>query len=364
MAHPCSACATPGRRAFPVLLAALVCCLLVALLAVRPGLAAPAPFEDGDSLTVIREKIAQNGYHFTVADNWVTRLPAAKRQAMRSRGRRGTAAMRQNAVLLESAGALPDTANLPSAFDWRNVNGASYVGPVRDQGSCGSCYAFAAVAAAEGVYNVATKRTGSNVVDFSEQYLAFCLGTHGPYSEHFDGCDGADYSYTELYALTQQGVTTETVMPYTGTDNESCNLTDPPLFTFKSWGRVACNDVDAIKAAIRAYGPIDVAVYTSSAFDAYSGGVYQDSLTSCPSSDGDCYNTTTDHAVALVGWNDGDADTPGHWILRNSWGADWGEAGYMRIAYTSARVACSAAYLTYEAAASRLPPGVYPLLLQ
>ncbi|MEL7641092.1 MAG: C1 family peptidase [Solidesulfovibrio sp.] len=357
--------ATSALRRRAVFLAAA--CVLAACALSLPFRAAaqadPVPFEDGDSLETIREKIARNGYRFTVAENWVTRLPAATREAMRTRGSRATAALRQNAAPLEATSGLPGAASLPSAFDWRDVNGKSFIGAIRDQGTCGSCYAFAAVAAAEGAYNVATKRTGSNVANFSEQYLAFCLGSHGPYSANFDGCDGADYSYTELSALTQQGLTTEAVMPYTGVDNQSCSLSDPPLTTFKSWGRVACNDVAAIKAVIRTYGPVDVAVYVSSAFDAYAGGVYQDSLTTCPASDA-CYNTPTNHAVALVGWDDGDADTPGHWILRNSWGTAWGEAGYMRIAYTAARVACSAAYLTYQATAAGLAPGLYPLLMQ
>ncbi|WP_428565030.1 MAG: C1 family peptidase [Solidesulfovibrio sp. DCME] len=347
---------------------AAVAALLLLVLCALPGprragaATEPVAFEDGDSLETIREKIAHNGYHFTVAENWVTRLPAARREAMRSRGSRATEAMRRNAVTLDATAGLPSQASLPRTFDWRNVGGRSSIGAIRDQGSCGSCYAFAAVAAAEGVYNVATRRYDGNTADFSEQYLAFCLGSHGSYSANFDGCDGADYSYAELEALTRNGLPTEATMPYTGADNASCSLSHPPLVTFKAWGRLACLDVAAIKAAIYAYGPVDVAVYATSAFDAYAGGVYQDSRTTCPAWD-DCFNTTTNHAVALVGWDDGDDTTPGHWILRNSWGTQWGEAGYMRIAYTAARVACSAAYLTYEATAAGLMPGLYPLLL-
>lgn len=355
--------ATRRSRVRPALFL-ILCCLLSVLALPRAGQADPIPFADGDTIATIREKIAQNGYQFTVSENWISRLPAATREAMRTRGRRATAAMRQNAITLDSTAVLPAADSLPHAFDWRNVNGVSYVGPIRDQGVCGDCYAFAAVAAAEGVYNIANRRTGASGIDFSEQYLAFCLGTHGPYSDAFSGCDGADYSYSELTALTQNGITTEAVMPYTGSDNESCDLSNPPLYTFKSWGRLACNDVDAIKAALYTYGPLDVAVATSSAFDVYSGGVYQDTNTSCPSSDGNCYNTTTDHAVALVGWDDGDDQTPGHWILRNSWGStDWGEAGYMRIAYTAARVACSATYLTYPPVVFSDPSYLLPLLL-
>lgn len=342
--------------------------LLVAVLFPLPaGPAAaggPVPFTDDDTLETLREKIAQNGYHFAVSENWVTRLPRAEREAMRSRGRaRLTNALRGNS--LEPAAALPRRASLPAAFDWRNVNGKSFIGAVRDQGSCGSCYAFAAAATAEGAYNAAKGLTGSNVADFSEQYLAFCLGAKPAYTDHFSGCDGADYSYTELYALTQDGITTEAAMPYTGSDNESCNLANPPIVKFKSWGRAGCDDIAAIKNAILTYGPVDAAVNTTGAFDAYAGdGVYQDTQTGCA---GACYDVTTDHAIALVGWDDGDgtAANPGHWILRNSWGAGWGESGYMRIAYTAARVSCAVAYLVYEASAAPVTiPAIAPLLLQ
>jgi hypothetical protein len=98
------------------------------------------------------------------------------------------------------------------------------------------------------------------------------------------------------------------------------------------------------------YGVVDAAVYAGSAFSAYSGGIYQDSKTSCFSYP--CYYTETNHIIALVGWDDNGGD--GYWILRNSWGTSWGENGYMRIKYTSARVACEAAYLVYQSVVDRI----------
>ena len=112
---------------------------------------------------------------------------------------------------------------------------------------------------------------------------------------------------------------------------------------FAEWHRIPCSDIAAIKTAIMTYGVIDVAVYVGSAFQAYSGGIYEDTNTTCSGSP--CDYTATNHAVALVGWNDAD----GAWILRNSWGPSWGENGYMRIKYTSAIVACEATYLVYNA---------------
>ena len=357
---PFAAVRFPGRR--PGQAGLIVFLLLLLALPAALALAEPVPFGDDDSLETLREKIALNGYHFTVEDNWVTRLPKAERQAMRSRGARGMGA-RANRAMAAADNALAVRGDLPAAFDWRNVGGKSYVGPVKDQGTCGACYAFAAAAVAEGVYSVATRRTGAAVPDFSEQYIAFCLGTNGPYQSHFDGCGGADYDYAELTALTAEGIITEAALLYTGDDNQTCPQSPAAAVVFSGWGRVGCLDTAAIKTAILTHGPVDVAVYVTSAFDAYGGGVFEDDLTDCPDSSGQgCAYTETNHAVALVGWDDGDATTPGHFILRNSWGTGWGEAGYMRIAYHTARVACSVSYLTYPAAPAALP--ALPLLLQ
>ncbi|KUG29555.1 peptidase c1a, papain [hydrocarbon metagenome] len=330
------------RRTF--VSAVLLCIVLLGLHGI--GRAEPIPFGENDTLEEIREKIRHNGYHFTVAENPIFNLPPAQRRTYRSR--RASLPPAENARMAASSlSSLPKKA-LPSSFDWRDRNGRSYIGPIRNQGSCGSCYAFGAVAAAEGVYNAAMDRYDANAADFSESFIAWCLGEYGPYSDSFNGCDGADYDYAELLALTVQGVTWEANFPYTPVDPGSCTHWADPVVRFNSWGRCGCNDIDAIKTAIMTHGVIDVAVYAGSAFDAYASGIYEDTLTTCPGSP--CSYTETNHAVALVGWNDnGDAENDGYWILRNSWGTSWGENGYMRIKYTSARVSCSAAYLTYNA---------------
>jgi len=324
----------------------------------RAAWAQPVAFEDDDTIEEIREKIRINGYDFTVAENPIFNLPPAERAKYRSRRASTPPA---NAMSAASVQALPKTA-LPSSFDWRNHNGHAYIGPIKDQGGCGSCYAFGAAAAAEGTYNVAMGLYDANAADFSESFIAWCLGQYGPYSDHFSGCDGADYDYAELLALTVQGVTWEANFPYTEADPGSCTHWGDPVVKFKTWGRCGCNDTDAIKTAIMTYGVVDVAVYVTSAFDAYDGGVYQDDQTTCPGAP--CSYTQTNHAVALVGWDDnGDAANNGYWILRNSWGStNWGEGGYMRIKYTSARVGCSVSYLVYEKSGDAITPAVSLLL--
>jgi uncharacterized protein YjdB/putative hemolysin len=241
---------------------------------------------------------------------------------------------------------LKSTMAIPTSFDWRSNNGHSYIGPVRNQGDCGSCYSFGATATAEGVYNYATGKYDSNCADFAEAYIAFCLGSMSAYSSNFSGCDGADYSYSELQALVDIGICNETYFPYSETAS-SCPsaATNATKTKFANWYRVSCSDIAAIKTAIMTYGVVDAAVYVDAAFQNYTSGIFSNTSTTCTGSP--CANTTTNHAIALVGWGN-DATLGDYWILRNSWGSTWGESGYMRIAATSARVACSVAYLTYS----------------
>jgi len=242
----------------------------------------------------------------------------------------------------------------PTSFDWRSYNSHSYIGAVRDQGSCGSCYAFGATACAEGTYNYAMGLYDSNTSDFAESYIVWCLGSMSAYSGNFGGCDGADYTYSELQALCDIGTIPETVFPYSESTGQSCPsaATSATKTKFNAWYRVTCSDIDAIKTAIMTYGVVDAAVYVTTAFQNYTSGIYTDSYTTCSSSP--CYNTPTNHAIALVGWGY-DSTYGDYWILRNSWGSSWGESGYMRIKATSARVACEVCYLTYASVTPTVP---------
>jgi hypothetical protein len=304
-------------------------------------------FKDDDSLEVIRAKITHNGYNFKVGHNWVFDMPPEMKREFFSRHRGMFPPMVSDEIgpLKNHLGKVA----LPASFDWRSYNGHSYIGPIRDQGWCGSCYAFGACAAAEGVYNFTYGLYDASCADFSESFIIWCLGSLPEYRDHFYGCDGSDFDYMELQALTVQGVCSESSFPYTITNPGSCMHWNDPVARFSSWYRVPCGDVDAIKTAIMTYGVVDAAVWSSSAaFVAYAGGIYNDSLTTCP--DNICYYADTDHAISLVGWNE---EEGGYWILRNSWGTDWGESGYMRIRYTAARVACEVAYLS---GAQVMPP--------
>ncbi len=235
--------------------------------------------------------------------------------------------------------------NTPLSLDWRNVFGHSFIGPVRDQGNCGSCYAFSALATAEGVYNVATGNFDENCADFSESYLMWCLGSLPEYYPHFYGCEGADWNYAELESLTSEGVVWEDQFPYTTEDAGGCVPGDDPTTVFSEWGRIPCGDIDAMKTAISTYGAIDVAVYASQDFINYRSGIFVDDNTSCNTDP--CYmGNGTNHGVSLVGWGN-DEISGDYWILRNSWGSSWGENGYMKIGTSSARITCEATYVSY-----------------
>jgi hypothetical protein len=336
------------RKLVPLLV--LVAAVLL-FAVVLPGIAqeqqkTPLKFEPNDSIEALRAKIQYNGAQFTVAHNWVYDMSSEKKAEFFSRHpntvRSLTLASDDMGPLRDKIGALA----LPASFDWRNYNGHSYIGPVRNQGNCGSCYSFGACGAAEGTWNVATGSYDSNCADFSESFIIWCLGTIAPYKKHFGGCNGADYSYAELQALCDYGLCNENAFPYTVANPGACTHWNDPRTKFSAWYRIPCGDIDAMKTAIMTYGPIDVAVDATSAFQAYSSGIFSDTATSCSTIP--CYDTPTNHAIVLVGWNDNPGGT-GYWILRNSWDSTWGESGYMRIGYTSARVSCEATYLTYNA---------------
>lgn len=235
--------------------------------------------------------------------------------------------------------------SLPPRFDWRDRDGLSYIGPIRDQekGVCSSCYAFGACAAAEGTYNAARGLTGVDCADFSESFVMWCLGVHGPYGSLLNGCACGDGLWA-LEAFTRQGVVFESAFPYQTEDPGSCTHWSDETVSFQSWHLLPEGDIEAIKTAIAAFGVVLAGVREDATWDAYAGGVYEDDVSDCANADGQI-----GHAVSLVGWDDEPPEGGGGcWILRNQFGTDWGEGGYMRISYPSAFVSCRAAYLAYR----------------
>ncbi len=188
----------------------------------------------------------------------------------------------------------------------------------KDQGSCGSCWAFAAVGMIEALY---AKKTG-NLVDLSEQQLVSC--TPSPAR----GCDGAGVIEALKY-IRDHGLVTEVEYPYNAEDGEclinggtkyitSCEIEG---FDNKS----LLERVEMIKERIMQYGPVTSNMHFFRDFDAYRSGVYVTDPNS-PELGG--------HNVMIIGWkNDKTVKNGGYWIGKNSFGPNWGEGGFFRIAY-------------------------------
>ncbi|MDY0189316.1 MAG: autotransporter domain-containing protein [Desulfuromonas sp.] len=229
-------------------------------------------------------------------------------------------------------------------FDLRDIDGHSYIGPVRDQGYCGSCYSFGAAAAAESTYNYAHNLYDDLAVDLSESFIIWSLSTL--YAD-FDGCDGAGYEFEELTALTESGVPFEGSFPYTTTAPGENLHWDADRVTFTDWYRIPINDIETTKRVLLEIGAVDASVFVDGHFDIYSTGNFENDYTSIDATVP--YYTYTDHLISLVGWNDDVTDGGlGTWILRNSWGESWGNSGYMDIRYTSAAVLLESSYLIFD----------------
>jgi C1A family cysteine protease len=231
---------------------------------------------------------------------------------------------------------------LPAVFSWCDSGGCT---PIKNQGGCGSCWAFGTVAPLE--CNIKLK--DHVTVDLSEQWLVSCNSDGW-------GCSGGfwahDYHQWKTDPCGGTGAVPEDAFPYVASD-VPCNCPYPHDYLITSWAYIG-NDysvppVANIKQAILDHGPVSVAVYANSAMQAYTGGIFNG-----------CASGTINHAVALVGWDDNQG-TSGVWIMRNSWGSGWGEGGYMRIPYNCSSIGYAACYVNYQGTALiriNLPNGV------
>jgi inhibitor of cysteine peptidase len=223
------------------------------------------------------------------------------------------------------------TSALPSEFDWR---WSGDVPPVRDQRSCGSCWAFATV----GVMESALLKSNTANVNLSEQFLVSC--NQSGYS-----CDGGWEGHPYHLDIpgfnqTSAGAVLEAEKPYNAT-NGTCNQTYSHPYKLTGWDFIGPADLNAtveqIKWAIYNYGPVTTTVCAGRAFHDYNEGLFStDETSQC---DG-----WINHMVILVGWNDNNGN--GFWKLRNSWGTDWGYSGYMQIRYGTSRVGFHSSWVT------------------
>lgn len=206
----------------------------------------------------------------------------------------------------------------PATQDWRTKNAVT---PVKDQGQCGSCWAFSTTGGIEGAHAISTGTLSS----FSEQELVDCSSAQGN-----QGCDGGlmddGFDYVEA-----NGLCFESAYPYEGTDGSCRKSQCQSQVTVTGYTDITAGSTSDLKTASGNVGPISIAVDANFWWQMYTGGIF----------DKTCNPNSLDHGVLLVGYGSN------YWTVKNSWAEGWGESGYIRLAGTTANtcgLANSASY--------------------
>jgi len=206
----------------------------------------------------------------------------------------------------------------PSIWDSRTHG---WVGPIKDQNSCGSCWIFSGTGVVEIAYNKAGVGGGASKMILSEQYTLSC-GKNG-------GCNGDDNVTVLDWAKSTGLPLTSDYGPYAGSSRPGCLFkSNMKLFKVDDWGFADSNggngvtSIANIKAAIMAYGCVGAGIAADDAFMNISPGTVFDQTTS----------TDIDHDIIIIGWDDSKGKN-GVWVVRNSWGTGWADGGYCCIGY-------------------------------
>jgi len=206
---------------------------------------------------------------------------------------------------------------VPTSWDWRTKN---VVTDVKNQGMCGSCWSFSTTGNVEG--QVALH--GGKLVGLSEQQLVDCdheCMTYEGEDSCDAGCEGGLMPNAFKYIISNNGIGTETDYPYAGID-EACVKNYTTVGGIVNWTMIPSNETQ-MQGYVYSLGPLSIAV-DAELWQFYFGGVF----------DFPWCGQTLDHGVLIVGFGtqkdfmDEDVD---YWLIKNSWGADWGEDGYIKV---------------------------------
>ncbi len=261
--------------------------------------------EVSDEVMQIQRMIKENGLHWTAGPTSMTAIPLEERQL-----RLGLQIPDEVvARFAELDNSTPPV--LLATQDYFNWNEFGCVSVVDDQRSCGSCWDFAATHAFESAYIV----TEGIVPDFSEQQVLVC---------NWGGSDcGGGWMEDGYDVFMNYGAVEESCMPYYANDNFPCTQEQCDPVAFLQGYVDVPNNVNSIKNALM-YGPLSTTFTVYDDFYGYRGGCYEHANTQ-----------PLNHAVVIIGWDDEMCDGEGAWIVKNSWGTNFGIDGFFYMKYGS-----------------------------
>jgi cathepsin L len=241
----------------------------------------------------------------------------------------------------------PATPNACSAdasrFDWRTMNTITVI---ENQGACGDCWAFATAGAFEASLYWQSNQTTSLTkeppdLDASEQQILDCTTPAQPVT---NSCQGGWHDEALDYLKKSGGFQRDRYSQgnYTAAKAQQCLVQGTPSYFISNWDYVGNGVIpsdSAIKAALCEHGPIVTAV-DSTGWDDYKGGVHV-GKTSKNLTWSNIQKTDIDHEVVIIGWD----DAQGVWIVKNSWGSQWGDLGFMLLKQGTANVGFNAAWV-------------------
>jgi cysteine peptidase B len=219
------------------------------------------------------------------------------------------AELRAKSVAVSHRGALNSSFSAPNSWDWR-PRGA--VTGIKNQGQCGSCWSFSTTGNIEGQWAI----SGHALTSLSEQELVSCDTSDS-------GCGGGLPSNAYQWLISYQGgaIVTSASYPYVSGNGAvpGCSLGGQPTgATIAGFNYVTQSEGAMVNWLVQ-YGPISIGV-DAETWQTYGGGVMTN-----------CYGTSLDHAVLIVGYDL--SASPAYWIVKNQWGTSWGESGYIRLQY-------------------------------
>jgi PKD repeat protein len=282
-----------------------------------------------EDLRQVQQAIQSTGAEWQAADNPISLLSRDRREQLLGATLPATSTQR---ITMRNE---LQTAQLPSSIDWRGKDGINWMTPIRDQGFCGSCVAFASLGVAESLVGISQGAPNASV-DLSEADIFTSGGRN---------CREAQGWYLDAAAakLKNDGVADETCFPYQlscswaggrfGCDFSSSRCADWQSRVTKtsSWNYVEQNSTQIKNYLLQ--GPVLAGIWVYDDFFLYKTGAYK--FTSCISDSTGQWTTDKNkctpggHAVVIVGYN----DAGGYWIVRNSWATTWGDQGYVKIKY-------------------------------